>query len=84
MTSLDGKGFSITLLKASAQMLEALDLPATSPGWTVTENVDRLFGAGSHDKSITGTAEDGLEKASTKSASQLKGSCISKAARIFL
>ncbi|CRG85123.1 hypothetical protein PISL3812_02256 [Talaromyces islandicus] len=36
MTSLDGKGFSITLLKASAQMLEALDAPATTPGWPIT------------------------------------------------
>lgn len=36
MTSLDGKGFSITLLKASSEMLDALDAPATSPGWSIT------------------------------------------------
>ncbi|KAJ5279246.1 hypothetical protein N7478_004618 [Penicillium angulare] len=35
MTSLDGKAFSITLLKASSQILKALDAPASAPGWKV-------------------------------------------------
>ncbi|RAL01121.1 Dak1-domain-containing protein [Aspergillus ibericus CBS 121593] len=40
MTSLDGKGFSITLLKASPQMLEALDAPAITPGWSTRPRPD--------------------------------------------
>jgi hypothetical protein len=34
MTSLDGPGFSITLLKADAEMLACLDAPTTAVGWS--------------------------------------------------
>ncbi|RAH67461.1 dihydroxyacetone kinase [Aspergillus aculeatinus CBS 121060] len=40
MTSLDGKGFSITLLKASKAMIQALDAPASSPGWTAHQHLE--------------------------------------------
>ena len=33
MTSLDASGFSITLLKATPDMLEAIDDPTTAVGW---------------------------------------------------
>lgn len=33
MTSLDASGFSITLLKATPEMLEAIDDPTTAVGW---------------------------------------------------
>ncbi|KAL2829570.1 Dak1 domain-containing protein [Aspergillus pseudoustus] len=36
MTSLDSKGFSITLLKASDKLLEYLDVPTFAPGWSVS------------------------------------------------
>ncbi|KAJ5729722.1 uncharacterized protein N7483_004230 [Penicillium malachiteum] len=44
MTSLDGKGFSITLLEATSQMLEALDAPATTPGWSITPRPQQAYG----------------------------------------
>lgn len=34
MTSLDGKGFSITLLKATDEMLGHLDTPVECSGWS--------------------------------------------------
>jgi len=34
MTSLDGKGFSITLLKATEEMLGHLDTPVECGGWS--------------------------------------------------
>ncbi|PYH76298.1 dihydroxyacetone kinase [Aspergillus uvarum CBS 121591] len=40
MTSLDGKGFSITLLKASKAMIQALDAPASTPGWTAHQHLE--------------------------------------------
>jgi len=33
MTSLDGPGFSITLLKATADILSYIDAPTAAPGW---------------------------------------------------
>ncbi|KAF3390743.1 Dihydroxyacetone kinase 1 [Talaromyces pinophilus] len=36
MTSLDNKGFSITLLNANDEIIQYLDLPAYTPGWTTT------------------------------------------------
>jgi dihydroxyacetone kinase len=36
MTSLDSPGFSITLLKATPDMLKYIKAPATSNGWTVS------------------------------------------------
>ncbi|KAB8211592.1 dihydroxyacetone kinase [Aspergillus parasiticus] len=39
MTSLDGKGFSITLLQTTPQIITALDEPATTPGWRVTPDL---------------------------------------------
>lgn len=35
MTSLDGPGFSITLLKATTEMLEHIDAPTNALGWPV-------------------------------------------------
>ncbi|EXJ80155.1 hypothetical protein A1O1_08297 [Capronia coronata CBS 617.96] len=35
MTSLDSKGFSISLLKANQEMLHFLDVPVTAPGWAI-------------------------------------------------
>jgi hypothetical protein len=35
MTSLDGPGFSITLLKANQEILECIDAPVIASGWTV-------------------------------------------------
>ncbi|RAL16758.1 Dak1-domain-containing protein [Aspergillus homomorphus CBS 101889] len=40
MTSLDGKGFSITLLKANKAMIQALDAPTSSPGWTAHQRLE--------------------------------------------
>jgi hypothetical protein len=34
MTSLDGPGFSITLLKATSEILEYIDAPTTAVGWS--------------------------------------------------
>lgn len=34
MTSLDGPGFSITLLKATSEMIEYIDTPTNSLGWS--------------------------------------------------
>jgi hypothetical protein len=34
MTSLDGPGFSITLLKATPEMVKYIDQPTTAVGWT--------------------------------------------------
>jgi hypothetical protein len=50
MTSLDGPGFSITLLKATSEMIEYIDAPTKAIGWSVPsfppsiwkENVSRL------------------------------------------
>jgi hypothetical protein len=36
MTSLDNKGFSITLLNANDEIIQYLDAPAYTPGWTAT------------------------------------------------
>lgn len=36
MTSLDNKGFSITLLNANDEIIQYLDVPAYTPGWTIT------------------------------------------------
>jgi hypothetical protein len=36
MTSLDNKGFSITLLNANDEIVQYLDVPAYTPGWTIT------------------------------------------------
>lgn len=36
MTSLDGPGFSITLLKASTELLEYIDAPTNAVGWSAT------------------------------------------------
>jgi dihydroxyacetone kinase len=34
MTSLDGPGFSITLLKATSEMLSYIDAPTMAAGWS--------------------------------------------------
>jgi len=36
MTSLNGPGFSITLLNADTEMLTYLDVPTLAPGWVNT------------------------------------------------
>lgn len=38
MTSLDGPGFSITLLKATTEMLKHIDAPTTASGWKPARN----------------------------------------------
>lgn len=51
MTSLDGPGFSITLLRATREMLEYIDAPTKATGWSVPsfsasiwqEEVSRTF-----------------------------------------
>lgn len=39
MSSLDGPGFSITLLKANSEMLKHLDAPSNAVGWPSTEGL---------------------------------------------
>lgn len=70
MTSLDGKGFSITLLKATPAMLEALDVPATTPGWPITPRLT-LDGTKQNNKTID--KDDHAEKSSAGTKCQLKG-----------
>lgn len=70
MTSLDGKGFSITLLKATPAMLEALDAPATTPGWSITPRLP-LDGTKQNTKTID--KDNYAEKSSVGAKSQLKG-----------
>ncbi|KAM5346820.1 hypothetical protein ACJ41O_009825 [Fusarium nematophilum] len=36
MTSLNGPGFSITLLRADGEIIQYLDAPTAAPGWTVS------------------------------------------------
>lgn len=38
MTSLDGPGFSITLLKATTEMLKHIDAPTTASNWKPARN----------------------------------------------
>lgn len=62
MTSLNGPGFSITLLKASPEMVGYLEAPTNAAGWGAL-NVSRL-----HDKPPTEAVaqinlEDGHAKA---------------------
>jgi dihydroxyacetone kinase len=44
MTSLNGSGFSVTLLKATTSMLAYIDAPTDAKGWkkavTLSENVE--------------------------------------------
>lgn len=39
MSSLDGPGFSITLLKATSEMLKYIDAPSNAVGWPSTEGL---------------------------------------------
>ena len=39
MSSLDGRGFSITLLRANSEMLKYLDAPSNAVGWPSTEGL---------------------------------------------
>ncbi|OKL61787.1 hypothetical protein UA08_02212 [Talaromyces atroroseus] len=68
MTSLDGKGFSITLLKANSEMLEALDAPASTPGWSITP---RIGANGTEGGGKTSLGRSHQETSSTKPTSQL-------------
>jgi len=61
MTSLDGPGFSITLLKATPEMVGYIDTPTDATGWSAPsfppglweEKVFRLFESGnSSDKEL--------------------------------
>ncbi|KAJ6014374.1 hypothetical protein N7540_008965 [Penicillium herquei] len=69
MTSLDGKGFSITLLEANSQMLEALDAPATTPGWNTTSRAQYGYGEEPCKKN---TPEPSNEELQSRPPSQLK------------
>jgi dihydroxyacetone kinase len=54
MSSLDGPGFSITLLKATAEMVEYIDAPTTALGWAPPRKV--TLGAEVKDEPpVTGT-----------------------------
>lgn len=68
MTSLDGKGFSITLLKASKAMIQALDAPASSPGWTAHQHLETSPVARK-----SSAAADEKAKRLDSSSSRLKG-----------
>jgi dihydroxyacetone kinase len=61
MTSLNGPGFSITLLKATSEMVGYLEAPTTATGWGALD-VSRL-----HDKPPTeAVAQVNLEDGHTK------------------
>ncbi|KAE8366036.1 dihydroxyacetone kinase [Aspergillus caelatus] len=73
MTSLDGKGFSITLLQTTPQILTALDEPATTPGWRVTPDLYQAYGVGEgpHKNGIFDTGDVDSMEPSPRSLSQL-------------
>lgn len=75
MTSLDGKGFSITLLKANAQMLEALNAPATTPGWSITPRLSENHPQARYKVPLDTSHQ---ESSSNRPASPLKGYYFSK------
>ncbi|KAK0118639.1 hypothetical protein ONS95_007520 [Cadophora gregata] len=64
MSSLDGPGFSITLLKANSEMLKYLDAPSNAVGWPSTEGLLSL----KRDKSLQ------VDQASQHSVSDVQGS----------
>lgn len=58
MTSLDASGFSITLLKATPEMLEAIDEPTSAVGWPRSVANPAAF----HGKQIVNTPMETLSR----------------------
>lgn len=70
MTSLNGPGFSITLLKATSEMVRYLEAPTNAVGWGAL-NVSRL-----HDKPPTeAVAQINLEDGHAKAVESSGISC---------
>lgn len=64
MTSLDGHGISVTVLRADDSMIEYLDAPAKAPGWIPAQSVGKIreapHGSSSKSHPLTETASSGV------------------------
>lgn len=63
MTSLDGHGISVTVMRADDMMIEYLDAPATAPGWIPSFSVGEVREGSrkpSEDRKITEISSTGL------------------------
>jgi dihydroxyacetone kinase len=58
MTSLDGPGFSITLLKATSEILTYIDTPVTALGWSAPSFSPSVWKSEAH--AVAPLADEGM------------------------